>query len=152
MGGCKHLALQTDDVDGVAARLMAAGVEFTLEPLDAVGGVRLAQPIRSKLRAELAARIGKAAGRAGVALALVTELADVIDGGRRAAWRGALWEVGSSGAGFATAWAVGASAAARYCRGGRLHVCAAASLTAGIGGFVAGEQVWRRTVPGLWDE
>ena len=42
VGGFKHLALQTDDVDGVAARLKAAGTEFTLEPLDAVGGVRLA--------------------------------------------------------------------------------------------------------------
>jgi catechol 2,3-dioxygenase-like lactoylglutathione lyase family enzyme len=42
VGGFKHLALQTDDVDGVAARLKAAGVAFTLEPLDAVGGVRLA--------------------------------------------------------------------------------------------------------------
>jgi methylmalonyl-CoA epimerase len=41
VGGFKHLALQTDDVDGVAARLKAAGVAFTLEPLDAVGGVRL---------------------------------------------------------------------------------------------------------------
>jgi len=42
VGGFKHLALQTDDVDGVAARLMAAGTVFTLAPLDAVGGVRLA--------------------------------------------------------------------------------------------------------------
>jgi catechol 2,3-dioxygenase-like lactoylglutathione lyase family enzyme len=42
VGGFKHLALQTDDVDGVAARLKAAGTEFTVEPLDAVGGVRLA--------------------------------------------------------------------------------------------------------------
>lgn len=42
VGGFKHLALQTDDVDGVAARLKAAGTEFTLEPLDAVGRVRLA--------------------------------------------------------------------------------------------------------------
>ena len=42
VGGFKHLALQTDDVDGVAARLKAAGTEFTLDPLDAVGGVRLA--------------------------------------------------------------------------------------------------------------
>ena len=42
VGGFKHLALQTDDVDGVAARLKAAGTAFTLEPLDAVGGVRLA--------------------------------------------------------------------------------------------------------------
>ena len=42
VGGFKHLALQTDDVDGVAARLKAADVDFTLEPLDAVGSVRLA--------------------------------------------------------------------------------------------------------------
>lgn len=42
VGGFKHLALQTDDVDGVAARLKAADVVFTLDPLDAVGGVRLA--------------------------------------------------------------------------------------------------------------
>jgi catechol 2,3-dioxygenase-like lactoylglutathione lyase family enzyme len=42
VGGFKHVALQTDDVDGVAARLKAAGVAFTLDPLDAVGGVRLA--------------------------------------------------------------------------------------------------------------
>jgi len=42
VGGFKHLALQTDDVDGLAARLKAAGIEFTLDPLDAEGGVRLA--------------------------------------------------------------------------------------------------------------
>lgn len=42
VGGFKHLALQTDDVDGVAARLRAAAVAFTLDPLDAAGGVRLA--------------------------------------------------------------------------------------------------------------
>jgi len=42
VGGFKHLALQTDDVDAVAARLKAAGIEFTVEPLDAEGGVRLA--------------------------------------------------------------------------------------------------------------
>jgi catechol 2,3-dioxygenase-like lactoylglutathione lyase family enzyme len=42
VGGFKHLALQTDDVDGVAARLKAAGTSFTVEPLDAAGGVRLA--------------------------------------------------------------------------------------------------------------
>ena len=42
VGGFKHVALQTDDVDAVAARLEAAGTVFTLEPTDAVGGVRLA--------------------------------------------------------------------------------------------------------------
>ena len=42
VGGFKHLALQTDDVDGLAVRLKAAGIEFTVDPLDAEGGVRLA--------------------------------------------------------------------------------------------------------------
>ncbi len=42
VGGFKHVALQTDDVDGVAARLKAAGIVVTVEPTDAVGGVRLA--------------------------------------------------------------------------------------------------------------
>jgi catechol 2,3-dioxygenase-like lactoylglutathione lyase family enzyme len=42
LGGYKHLAFQTDDVDGLAAKLEAAGVVFTLEPTDATGGVRLA--------------------------------------------------------------------------------------------------------------
>jgi catechol 2,3-dioxygenase-like lactoylglutathione lyase family enzyme len=42
VGGFKHLALQTDDVDGLAASLKAAGTVFTLDPLDAAGGVRLA--------------------------------------------------------------------------------------------------------------
>jgi len=42
VGGFKHLALQTDDVDAVAARLKTAGVTFTVEPKDASGGVRLA--------------------------------------------------------------------------------------------------------------
>jgi catechol 2,3-dioxygenase-like lactoylglutathione lyase family enzyme len=42
VGGFKHLALQTRDVDAVAARLEAAGVPFTVEPTDAAGGVRLA--------------------------------------------------------------------------------------------------------------
>jgi catechol 2,3-dioxygenase-like lactoylglutathione lyase family enzyme len=42
VGGFKHLALQTSEVDAVAARLKAAGVTFTVEPMDAAGGVRLA--------------------------------------------------------------------------------------------------------------
>jgi len=42
VGGFKHLALQTDDVDAVAAKLKAAGTVFTVEPKDASGGVRLA--------------------------------------------------------------------------------------------------------------
>jgi catechol 2,3-dioxygenase-like lactoylglutathione lyase family enzyme len=42
VGGFKHVALQTTDVDGVAAKLKAAGVTFTVEPKDASGGVRLA--------------------------------------------------------------------------------------------------------------
>jgi catechol 2,3-dioxygenase-like lactoylglutathione lyase family enzyme len=42
VGGFKHVAHQTDDVDAVAARLKAVGTVFTLEPTDAVGGVRLA--------------------------------------------------------------------------------------------------------------
>ena len=42
VGGFKHVALQTDDVDAVAARLRAAGTVFTVEPTDAPGGVRLA--------------------------------------------------------------------------------------------------------------
>ena len=41
-GGYKHVALQTDDVDALAAKLKAAGVPFHLDPLDATGGVRLA--------------------------------------------------------------------------------------------------------------
>jgi catechol 2,3-dioxygenase-like lactoylglutathione lyase family enzyme len=42
VGGFKHVAFQTNDVDGLSARLKAAGVTFTLDPTDAVGGVRLA--------------------------------------------------------------------------------------------------------------
>jgi methylmalonyl-CoA epimerase len=42
VGGFKHVALQTDDVDAVAAKLKAAGTVFTVEPKDAAGGVRLA--------------------------------------------------------------------------------------------------------------
>jgi catechol 2,3-dioxygenase-like lactoylglutathione lyase family enzyme len=40
--GARHLAFKVEDVDAVAAHVRAAGVEFTLEPLDAVGGVRIA--------------------------------------------------------------------------------------------------------------
>jgi catechol 2,3-dioxygenase-like lactoylglutathione lyase family enzyme len=40
--GMRHMAFRVKDVDAVAARLKQAGVEFTLEPLDAVGGVRIA--------------------------------------------------------------------------------------------------------------
>jgi catechol 2,3-dioxygenase-like lactoylglutathione lyase family enzyme len=40
--GFRHLAFKVQDVDAVAARLLQAGVEFTLMPLDAVGGVRIA--------------------------------------------------------------------------------------------------------------
>jgi glyoxylase I family protein len=40
--GFQHLAFVTDDVDGVAASLAAAGVPFTVPPKDAAGGVRLA--------------------------------------------------------------------------------------------------------------
>lgn len=41
-GGFQHLAFHTDDVDGVAATLEAAGVPFVQPPRDAPGGVRLA--------------------------------------------------------------------------------------------------------------
>lgn len=40
--GLRHLAFKVRSVDAVADRLLAAGVEFTLAPLDAVGGVRIA--------------------------------------------------------------------------------------------------------------
>jgi len=40
--GMRHIAFRVGDVDAVTARLKAAGVEFTLEPVDAVGGVRIA--------------------------------------------------------------------------------------------------------------
>jgi predicted enzyme related to lactoylglutathione lyase len=40
--GNRHLALYVGDVDAEAARLKAAGVEFTIEPQDATGDVRLA--------------------------------------------------------------------------------------------------------------
>jgi catechol 2,3-dioxygenase-like lactoylglutathione lyase family enzyme len=40
--GFRHLAFKVQDVDAVAGRLLQAGVEFTLLPLDAVGGVRIA--------------------------------------------------------------------------------------------------------------
>lgn len=40
--GFKHLAFSVDDVDAVAERLKAHDVLFTVEPLDAPGGVRLA--------------------------------------------------------------------------------------------------------------
>jgi catechol 2,3-dioxygenase-like lactoylglutathione lyase family enzyme len=40
--GIRHLALYVGDVDAEAARLREAGLEFTLEPQDATGEVRLA--------------------------------------------------------------------------------------------------------------
>lgn len=41
--GFKHVAFRTSDVDGLANKLRAAGVTFTVEPKDAAGGsVRLA--------------------------------------------------------------------------------------------------------------
>jgi catechol 2,3-dioxygenase-like lactoylglutathione lyase family enzyme len=40
--GMRHMAFRVKDVDAVAERLKQAGVEFTLDPLDAVGGVRIA--------------------------------------------------------------------------------------------------------------
>lgn len=40
--GYKHLAFSVDDVDAVSARLQEHGVNFTVEPTDAAGGVRLA--------------------------------------------------------------------------------------------------------------
>ena len=40
--GNRHLAFYVDDVDAMAARLREAGVEFTIEPRDATGDVRLA--------------------------------------------------------------------------------------------------------------
>jgi catechol 2,3-dioxygenase-like lactoylglutathione lyase family enzyme len=40
--GVRHLALYVGDVDAEAARLQAAGVEFTTEPTDVAGDVRLA--------------------------------------------------------------------------------------------------------------
>ncbi len=40
--GLRHMGFRVDSVDAVAARVRQGGVEFTLEPLDAVGGVRIA--------------------------------------------------------------------------------------------------------------
>lgn len=40
--GFKHVAFSVDDVDAVAGRPKAPDVPFTVEPLDAPGGVRLA--------------------------------------------------------------------------------------------------------------
>ncbi len=40
--GLRHMGFRVASVDAVAARVRQAGVEFTLEPLDAVGGVRIA--------------------------------------------------------------------------------------------------------------
>lgn len=40
--GMRHIAFKVQNVDTTAARLKAAGVEFTLEPTDATGGVRIA--------------------------------------------------------------------------------------------------------------
>lgn len=40
--GLRHVGLRVDDVDAHASRLRDAGVNFTLGPLDAVGGVRIA--------------------------------------------------------------------------------------------------------------
>lgn len=40
--GMRHIAFKVQDVDATSARLKAAGVEFTLEPTDATGGVRIA--------------------------------------------------------------------------------------------------------------
>jgi predicted enzyme related to lactoylglutathione lyase len=40
--GNRHLAFYVADVDAEASRLRAAGVEFTIEPQDATGDVRLA--------------------------------------------------------------------------------------------------------------
>ncbi|HKI57465.1 MAG TPA: VOC family protein [Trueperaceae bacterium] len=40
--GFQHVAFHAADVDAVATRLVAAGVRFTLGPLDATGNVRLA--------------------------------------------------------------------------------------------------------------
>ena len=40
--GVRHLGFKARNVDATTARLKAAGVSFTLEPLDATGGVRIA--------------------------------------------------------------------------------------------------------------
>jgi catechol 2,3-dioxygenase-like lactoylglutathione lyase family enzyme len=40
--GLRHMAFKVRDVDRTAARLKQAGVHFTLDPLDATGGVRIA--------------------------------------------------------------------------------------------------------------
>jgi catechol 2,3-dioxygenase-like lactoylglutathione lyase family enzyme len=40
--GYRHIGFQVQDADATTARLKAAGTPFTLDPLDAVGGVRIA--------------------------------------------------------------------------------------------------------------
>lgn len=40
--GPRHFALRVTNLDAIAEQLMCAGVPFTLEPTDAVGGVRIA--------------------------------------------------------------------------------------------------------------
>jgi catechol 2,3-dioxygenase-like lactoylglutathione lyase family enzyme len=40
--GLRHMAFKVNDVDGISARLKQSNVEFTLDPFDAIGGVRIA--------------------------------------------------------------------------------------------------------------
>src|SRR6185503_832960 len=40
--GLRHVGFKVRDVDATTARLKQAGVPFTLDPLDATGGVRIA--------------------------------------------------------------------------------------------------------------
>ena len=40
--GLRHVRFRVNDVDATTARLKQAGVRFTLDPLDATGGVRIA--------------------------------------------------------------------------------------------------------------
>lgn len=40
--GLRHIAFKVNNVDEITVRLKQANVEFTLDPLDAVGGVRIA--------------------------------------------------------------------------------------------------------------
>jgi len=40
--GLRHVGFKVKDVDATAERLMQAGVPFTMKPMDAVGGVRIA--------------------------------------------------------------------------------------------------------------
>ena len=109
----------------------------------------LPRALRDALTPHLLDRVAKVAGRAGLAVAIIGEIPQVIDGYQIAGWQGAVYESFRSGASI-SAGLMGAAVGGSY--GSRFGFWGAAGGAA-LGGFAGGfgGEVAFNYVEGLWN-